>query len=119
MILSAILHWLFTALILMLVAKITPGVYLDSFGTALIAAVVLGLVNFAIRPLLTLLTLPLTVLTLGLFAFVVNALLFGLVAWLVPGFEVHGFLSALIGAFFLAIMAALLDMVFARRQMSV
>lgn len=116
MILSAILHWILTALILMLVAKITPGVVIDGFGTAMIAALVLGLVNFAIRPLLALLTLPLTVVTLGLFAFVLNALLFGLVAWLVPGFEVESFLSALIGAFFLAVMTALLDMLFNRRQ---
>ena len=116
MILSAILHWIFTALILLLVAKITPGVYISGFGTALIAALVLGLVNFAIRPLLTLLTLPLNILTLGLFSFVINAILFGLVAWMVPGFEVTNFLSALVGAFFLAVMTALLDFFFSHQQ---
>lgn len=116
MILSAILHWIVTALVLLLVSKITPGVHLDSFGTALIAALVLGLVNFAIRPILTLLTLPLTIVTLGLFAFVVNAMLFGLVAWLVPGFEVHGFLSAVVGAFLLTVMTMLLDMMFTRQH---
>jgi putative membrane protein len=116
MILSALLHWVLTALILMLVAKITPGIHLAGFGTAMVAALVLGLVNFFLRPLLSLLTLPINVLTLGLFSFVVNALLFGLVAWMVPGFEVHNFLSALIGSLLLAVMTAILDMLFSHRQ---
>jgi putative membrane protein len=116
MILSAILHWVLTALILLLVAKITPGVYLAGFGTAMMAALILGLVNFFLRPLLSLLTLPINVLTLGLFSFVINALMFGLVAWIVPGFEVTSFLSALVGSLLLAVMTAILDMLFTHRQ---
>ncbi|HEY9745235.1 MAG TPA: phage holin family protein [Oculatellaceae cyanobacterium] len=116
MLLSALLHWVLTALILLLIGKIIPGIELASFGTALIAALVMGLVNFFLRPLLNLLTLPINVLTLGLFSFVVNALLFWLVAWMVPGFEVSSFLSALIGSLLLAIMTAVLDMLFSHRQ---
>ena len=90
--------WLVNAVALMAVAYLLPGVTVASFVTALIAALILGLVNAVIRPLLILLTLPATLLTLGLFIFVINGLLFWMVASLLDGFRVAGFWSAVLGA---------------------
>lgn len=109
MLLSALLTWLLTAAALLLVAAVLPGIIIEGFGVALIAALVMGLVNLLVRPLLLLLTLPLNILTLGLFSFIINAMMFGLVAWLVPGFEVTNFLSALLGALLLALVTALVN----------
>lgn len=108
--LTMILHWVLTALILLLVANIVPGIEISSFGVALIAALVIGLVNLIVRPIVALLTLPINLLTLGLFAFVINAVMFAIAAWLVPGFEVNNFVSALIGSLLLAAMTALMGM---------
>jgi putative membrane protein len=91
-------RWLLNAGALLLVAYLYPGVQVNDFLAALVAALVLGLVNAVIRPLLVLLTLPVTLLTLGLFLFVINAFLFWLVAELVKGFTVSGFGGALIGS---------------------
>ncbi len=90
--------WLINAAALFALPYLMQSVRVESFGTALIAALVLGLVNVLIRPLLVLLTLPVTVLTLGLFIFVINGLLFWLVANFVGGFQVAGFWSAMIAA---------------------
>jgi len=110
MLLSVILHLLLTAAILLLVSAIMPGVHIAGFGTAIVAALIMGLVNFFIRPVLFFLTLPLNFLTLGLFSFVINALLFALVAWLVPGFEISNFMSALGGSILMAIMTSMLGL---------
>jgi putative membrane protein len=91
-------RWLIGALGLGLASAVVPGVHLDSVGTLLLASLVLGLVNAIVRPLVLLFTLPLTVLTLGLFILVINAAMVGLVAWLVPSFHVDGFFSALFAA---------------------
>ena len=91
-------RWIVNAAALLLVAYIYPGVHVDSFTTALIAALVLGLVNAFIRPLAVILTFPVTLITLGLFLFVINALLFWLVAEVVHGFTVGGFWAALVGS---------------------
>ena len=91
-------RWIVNAGALLLVAYLYPGVQVHDFVAALIAALVLGLVNAVIRPILVILTLPVTLLTLGLFLFVINALLFWLVAELVSGFTVTGFAGALIGS---------------------
>jgi putative membrane protein len=91
-------RWMVNAAALLLVAYLYPGVQVTSFLAALGAALVLGLVNAVIRPLLVLLTLPVTILTLGLFLFVINALMFWLAAEMVPGFAVAGFLAALLGS---------------------
>lgn len=96
-----IIHWLVAAGILLLVARIVPGIDVEGWGSALIGAIVLGLVNAFIRPLIVFFTLPLTVLTLGLFLLVVNALMISLVAALVPGFRISGFGSALLGSLLL------------------
>ncbi len=95
---SIIIRWFINALALMLVAYLYPGVQVAGMLEALIAALVLGLVNALIRPILVLLTLPVTVLTLGLFIFVINAFLFWFVAEVVKGFTVSGFMAALIGS---------------------
>jgi len=91
-------RWIVNAAALLLVAYIYPGVHVESFVAALIAALVLGLVNAFIRPLLVILTFPVTLLTLGLFLFVINALMFWLVAEVVHGFAVSGFWAALVGS---------------------
>ena len=96
--LSLIARWIINAAALLLVAYLYPGVSVESFLAAAIAALVLGLVNAVIRPILILLTLPVTLLTLGLFLFVINALMFWLVAEIVPGFKVSGFMAALLGS---------------------
>lgn len=86
------------ALSLWLASAIVPGIRVDGAGTLILAAVVLGLVNAVVRPLAVLVTLPITVLTLGLFLWVVNAAMLGLTAWLLPDFHIAGFGSALLGA---------------------
>ncbi len=96
--LSLLARWVLNAAALLLVAYLYPGVQVQDFLAALVAALVLGLVNAVVRPLLVILTLPVTLLTLGLFLFVFNALLFWLAAELVPGFTVSGFGAALIGS---------------------
>jgi putative membrane protein len=96
--LRILIVWLINALALLTVAYLMPSIQLDSFGTALIAAVVLGLVNAVIRPILILLTLPATILSLGLFIFVINGLLFWLVGSYLKGFTVGGFWSGFFGA---------------------
>ena len=93
-----LLSWLLNALALMAVAFLYSGVQVSGIFPALIAALVLGLVNAIIRPVLVFLTLPVTLLTLGLFIFVINALLFWLVAEMVKGFAVNGFMASLIGS---------------------
>jgi putative membrane protein len=93
-----LLVWLINAAALMAVAYLLPGISVASFVTALVAALVLGLVNAVIRPVLVLLTLPATVLTLGLFIFVVNGLLFWFVGSFISGFVVAGFWWGVAGA---------------------
>jgi putative membrane protein len=89
-------------------AHVVPGITVTSPAAALIAGVILGVVNALVRPLLILLTLPFTLITLGLFLFVVNAICLGLVAWLVPGFSLSGFLAALVGAIVISAVSWLL-----------
>jgi putative membrane protein len=96
--LALLARWLVNAAALLLVAYLYPGVMVETFFAALIAALVLGLVNAVVRPILVLLTLPVTILTLGLFLFIINALLFWLVAEIVQGFRVTGFVGALVGS---------------------
>lgn len=96
--LTLLARWILNAAALLLVAYLYPGVSVESFLAAMVAALVLGLVNAVVRPILVILTLPVTLLTLGLFLFVINALLFWFVAELVPGFRVTGFGGALLGS---------------------
>jgi len=104
-----IVRWLLLAAALLLVAHLSPGVSVKSFGAALGAALVLGLLNTLVRPLLVLLTLPVTLLTLGLFLFVINALLFWAASGLLEGFHVAGFGSALIGSLIYSVASTIID----------
>ena len=100
-----LLKWLALALAIMFVGWIIPGITISSFMTALIASAVIALVNIFIKPILIFLTLPVNILTLGLFVLVINALLFMFVAHLVPGVEVDGFWSAFWGALVLSLVS--------------
>lgn len=93
-----ILTWILMALAIMLVAYLVPGIQITGFGAALVVVCVMALVNALIKPIVTFISLPLNIITLGLFGIVINALLFMLVAYFAPGFEIDGFWSALIGA---------------------
>lgn len=104
---SLILIWILNAVSLLIVAYVLPGITVASFGSALIAALVLGLLNTLVKPVLVLLTLPITIVTLGLFLLVLNALLFWFVGSILKGFQVDGFGWALLGALIYSIVAGL------------
>jgi putative membrane protein len=97
-----LVRMLITAISLWLAALVVPGMHLVGFGTVLGAALVLGIVNAFVRPIVILLTLPLTILTLGLFLLVVNAMMLGLVSAMFSGFSISGFWSAVFGAIFVS-----------------
>ena len=104
-----IVRWLLLAAALLLVAYLYPGVTVASFGAAMLAALVLGLLNSIVRPLLVLLTLPVTLITLGLFLFVINALMFWAAAGVLSGFNVAGFAAALIGSLIYSLCGMVID----------
>ena len=103
-----LLHWLISAVSLLIVAYIIPGIEVRGFGTALIAAIVIGLINATLGFVLKIITLPLTLLTLGLFWFVINALMLQLASVLVPGFYISGFWVAFFGAIVLSLVSLIL-----------
>lgn len=100
-----LVKWLALALAIMFVGWVVPGISVSSFITALIASIAIALVNLVIKPILVLLTLPINILTLGIFILIINALLFMFVAYLIPGVEVDGFWSAFLGALILSILS--------------
>jgi putative membrane protein len=93
----------------LLAGRIIPGIHVESPTAAILAGIVLGVINATIKPVLIILTLPFTVVTLGLFIFLVNAFCLGLVAWLTPGFGVHGFWAALFGSIFISLVSWVLS----------
>lgn len=105
-----LLVWILNAVALYLVTLIVPGVSVRDYLTAFVAAIVLSLINTLVKPVLILLTLPVTLVTLGLFLFVINALLFWFVGSVLPGFEVAGFWSALGGAIVYSLLAWLFSL---------
>jgi len=107
---TLILVWILNAVALLAVAYLLPGINVASFGAALIAALVLGLLNMLVKPVLVLLTLPITVVTLGLFLIVLNALLFWFAGSILKGFQVNGFWWAVAGAILYSIISGLLSM---------
>jgi putative membrane protein len=107
-----LIHLLITAGLLLLVAKMIPGVDVESWGAAIFAALVLGLVNAVIKPLLVFLSLPITWLTFGLFYLVINALMLWLVAAIVPGVKIKGFGPAFLGALALSLLNLLVSAFF-------
>ncbi|MBW8306266.1 MAG: phage holin family protein [Thiobacillus sp.] len=100
-----LLLWILNAIALLAVTWLLPSIEVSGFGTALIAALVLGFINTLVRPVLAILTLPITVLTLGIFYLVLNGLLFWLASALLPGFQVHGLVSAMVGAILYGVIA--------------
>jgi len=104
-----LLRWCVNALALLAVAYLYSGVQVEGIFAALIAALVLGLANAVIRPILILLTLPVTLLTMGLFIFVINAFLFWFVAQVVDGFTVRGFMAAMIGSLMYSVITLLVN----------
>lgn len=109
-----ILKWLLSAAALLAVAYLYAGVVVTSFGAALLAAAVLGALNLVLRPILILLTLPVTVLTLGLFLFVVNALMFWATAGLLSGLDVRDFGAALLGSLIYSALQLAIEFVLTR-----
>ena len=103
-----ILLWILNAVALLIVAYLLPGIVVTGFGSALIAAIVLGLLNMLVKPVLILLTLPVTIVTLGLFLFVINALVFWFAGSILSGFKVNGFWWAVIGAILYSVISSLL-----------
>src|SRR6188508_352232 len=112
--LRLLLVWLVNAAALFALPYVFTSIHVDSFQAALIAAVVLGLINTLVRPILVLLTLPVTVLTLGLFIFILNGLLFWLVGSWIEGFRVQGFWAAVFGAIVYSLISWFLSAIFLR-----
>jgi putative membrane protein len=112
MLVEILVHLIVTAALILLVSQFVKGIDVEGWGSAFFGAIVLGLVNGLVRPLMIALTLPLTVVTLGLFLFVVNALMLWLSASLVPGIQVKGFGAALVGSILLCILNLLVVFLF-------
>ncbi len=110
-----LLIWLVNTVALFAIPQLLNSVQIDSFTTALLASLVLGLVNTLVRPLLILLTLPVTFLTLGLFIFVINGLMFWAVADIIKGFQVDNFGAAVLGALIYSVLSWLLSALFLRK----
>ncbi|MBO9514395.1 MAG: phage holin family protein [Variovorax sp.] len=104
-----LIKWLLSALALLAVAYLYSGVQVTSYSSALLAAAVIGLLNMFVRPVLVVLTLPVTIVTLGLFLFVINALLFWAASGLLSGLHVDGFLAALIGSLLYSLLGLVIE----------
>ena len=104
-----LIKWLLCALALLAVAYVYSGVQVTTYTSALLAAAVIGLLNMFMRPVLVVLTLPVTIVTLGLFLFVINALLFWAASGLLPGFRVDGFVAALVGSLLYSILGLIIE----------
>ena len=109
---NLIMHWLVSAVSLVIVAYLIPGIQLQGVGPALIAPIVIGLVNATVGFIVKIVTFPITILSLGLFLLVINALMLMFAAYLVPGFAVAGFWSAFFGAIVLSIVSMILRSLF-------
>ena len=108
-----IIRLLINALALWLIAKYVPGFYMaGGVWTPIIAALIFGIVNALVRPIVLLLTLPISILTLGLFVVIVNALMFWLATWITPNFKVAGFVPALIGALIMMVVSLIVNAIF-------
>ena len=108
---NILLKWILSALLVTFVAWLIPGISITSFGSAMIAVVVISLINIFIKPVLKFISLPVNFLTLGLFGLILNALLFLLAAKIAPGLEIDGFWSALLGSFVISILTPVIEKV--------
>jgi putative membrane protein len=106
---KTLVKWLLSAVALLAVANLYGGVMVSSFGAAMVAALVMGLLNAVVRPILVILTLPLTLVTLGLFLFVINAAMFWSAAAVLDGFQVQGFGAALIGSLIYTLLGLVIE----------
>ena len=104
-----LIRWLLLTISIILTSYLVDGIYVESFFSALFAALVLGILNALFRPVLLVITLPINILTLGLFTFVINALLLKMVSGVVPGFYVYGFWSAVFGSLIISLVSWLLS----------
>ena len=104
-----LIHWAIVASAVLLAAHLVPGLQVSGWGPAFVAALVLGALNLFIKPLLVALTLPLTILTFGLFLLVINAVIISLVGYLVPGFRVRGFWAAIFASILISLFSAVGD----------
>ena len=111
-----LLIWFLNSLALLTVAYVLPGISVDGFTAAFVAALILGLINMLLRPLLILLTLPVTVVTFGLFILVINGLLFWFAGSVLKGFEVSGFWTGVFGALLYSIFSSVLAMIFFEKK---
>lgn len=102
-------RWLLTTLAVLVSVKIVPGIHYESFGSLLAASLLLGILNATIKPVLLLLSLPFLLFTLGLFVFVINAVLLNLVAWVIPGFHIDGFGSAFLAAIIISLVQVIIQ----------
>ncbi len=108
----ALLAWLITTVSLFVMSKLPLGIYVKDFGTAVVAGLIIGLINAFLRPILGFISIPFMILTLGLFSFILNAFLFWLATVLVKGFELRGCLAAFIGPLVLWLLTSLLYAIF-------
>lgn len=106
---EVILKWIIYSILIIFTAWIVPGISVENFASAMLVCLIIGIINAYIRPLVQFISLPVNFLTLGLFSFVINALLLMLAGILTPGFEVNGFLSALLGSIILALFANVIN----------
>ena len=102
---NILLRWIVYALIIVFISWIIPGIEVDNFISAMLVCIIMALINTFIKPFLQIITLPVTIITFGLFTFVINALMLMLAGWIAPGFEVEGFVSALLGSLLLSLLS--------------
>ena len=110
-----IITWVVTAISMLVASYLIPGIVINTVTAAAIGAVIFGLINAILKPLVILFTLPLTILTLGLFLFIVNAICFSLVGYFTPGFHVNGFFDALFGSIIVSFVSGFLNQLFDRQ----
>ena len=105
-----LLRWILFALAVIFTAWLVPGISVENFQSAMLVTVIIALINIFVRPLIVFITLPINILTLGIFTLVINSLLLMFAGYLSPGFEVNGFLSAFLGSIVLAFLALVINM---------
>lgn len=110
------LRWVLNSLALFCVVKLIPGIQIGRIQDLLLATLVIGLMNVLLKPILVLLTLPVTIMTLGLFTLVINGVIFALAAYVVPGFHVAGFGAAFVAALLFSIFSSILNMMFGTKE---
>lgn len=111
-----LLRWILFTLAIMLVAWLIPGISIDNFQSAMLVTVIMALINIFIRPLIVFITLPINILTLGIFTLVINALLFMLAGYVAPGFFVEGFWAAFLGSIALSILGIIIDRITTKEE---